>query len=251
MISWFVELNKKISIWFDKTFLPGRYRVFGTGAYDQDYMPRYITSDLTVLDIGSGKHPTISANMKKQKNLINIGMDIDEKELKAAPEGVYDQVIVADMTQKLDQDIKGDLVLSRALLEHVPDSRAVLQNMYDLLNEKGTLVFFAPCKNAVYARLNMLLPDKFSYWLLKTCWPEKIHELGFKPYYNNCTPAKMEKMLEEIGFEIVEKEIFYASRYFEVVFPVHILWRLYQVIIKTLGLTELSEGFVFVARKPA
>ena len=60
----------------------------------------------------------------------------------------------------------------------------------------------------------------------------------------------MEENIKDLGLEIVERRIYWMSNYFMVFAPFHILWRIYQLIMRKAGMDDLCEGFAYVLRKP-
>lgn len=243
-----ISLNKKVSNWFDGC-IANDFHVYGTEIFDTEIMPKYLESEKTVFDIGGGKHPNINANTKSDKNLRVIGMDIDAAELKQAPTGLYDDIQVIDITKE-SGDEKADVIICRALMEHVKDTKAAIANMSVMLNDGGRILMFLPCRNAVFSRLNLILPESWKLKLLTLAYPEKMHRIGFKAYYNRATPTKFKAMAADLGLEVEECRIFWASRYLEIFFPAHILWRFYQMIARGFGADNLCETFVIVLKKP-
>lgn len=243
-----ISLNKRVSNWFDG-FIADDFHVYGTEIFDTEIMPKYLESGKTVFDIGGGKHPNIDANTKSGKNLRIIGMDIDAAELKQAPDGFYDDIQVIDITKESGSQ-KADIILCRALMEHVKDTKAAIENMSGMLNDGGHIMMFLPCRNAVFSRLNLILPESWKLKLLNLAYPEKMHRIGFKAYYNRATPEKFKKMANDLGLEVAECRIFWASRYLEICFPAHIIWRFYQMIARGFGADNLCETFIMVLKKP-
>jgi 2-polyprenyl-6-hydroxyphenyl methylase/3-demethylubiquinone-9 3-methyltransferase len=248
MMKHLLRLNVKISQSFDK-ILPQDMLEFGTGYFDTVLMARHVQQDQCIMDIGGGKNPNISVAEKHQKNLRYIGIDIDENELKAAAAGQYDAIMVADICNGVQVREKADLIIARALMEHVPDTRAALKTMGDLTKPGGEVIIFVPCRNAWFTLINRILPESFKLSLLRLCFPEKMHRLGFKAFYNRCTPDEMIENATASGFAVSELKIFYASRYFEIFFPLHIIWRIYQICVRAFGFKNLCETFTLVLRK--
>ena len=101
-----------------------------------------------------------------------VGLDIDGKELSAAPDGLYDRTAAADITKYRGQG-DADLVICQALLEHVHDTGRALEAIASILKPGGRALIFVPSRNAVYARLNLLLPENLKRRILfaffRTC----------------------------------------------------------------------------------
>ena len=232
---------------FDRVFVPKSMQIYGTSDFHKRLLPEYITNDAKVYDIGGGKNPHIFPNMKASRNITSIGVDIDQSELNKAPEGGYDSVICADITDTQGPK-DGDFVISRATLEHVKDGKAAIENMITFVKPRGRLILFAPCRNAAFAKLNYFLPETWKRRLIDYLFSDmgEAEKMGFKAYYSYCTPKEMEKIFKENNLKIIERRIYWMSNYFAFFAPIHILWRFYQMLIKAMGFVSLSEGFGYV-----
>src|SRR6476646_8215122 len=72
-----------------------------------------------ILDIGSGRHPSVPAVMRGSSSMY-IGLDLSEHELQLAGAGAYDRVVVADLTERIPELVGTvDLAVSWQVLEHV------------------------------------------------------------------------------------------------------------------------------------
>lgn len=242
-----IQSQKYLSAKFDR-ILPAYLTNSANQFFDKEIVPQYLSDGMTIYDIGGGKLPNIRREQKEQYNLKLIGVDIDQAELDKAPEGIYDEKIATDITQYQGRG-DGDLIICRALMEHVENIEDSFQNMQSILKQGGHILIFVPCKNALFARLNMILPDNFKRKLLQFLFPVRSQKLGFTAYYDRCTPDQMSKVLSNLGYEVVIAKPFFNSHYFSIFTPVHILWRLYQLIIYAFKQKNLCEAFVVVAKK--
>ena len=161
---------------FDR-LLPESFRIDGSKDFKQRIVPSHLRSGLVVYDIGGGGRPCVDMETKRRLGLKLIGLDIDEEEFAKAPPGLYDHTIVADVTSCQEGDV-ADLVVCKSTLEHVSDTRAALAAMARLLRPGGTLLVFAPSRNALYARLNVLLPERLKRRLLSTFMPGQADHLA-------------------------------------------------------------------------
>ena len=248
LVSGFIKFNQRLSLAFDK-LLPRSMTVFGTTDFHASLLPKYIEPDWMVYDIGGGKRPFITKDWKSRDNITQIGIDIDESELKKAPDGDYDHIMVEDITSYRGKG-DGDAVVSRSTLEHVKHTKPALKGMASTLKPGGIIIAFAPCRNALFAKLNLIIPEKPKHKLLAAIYGEQAKVMGFKAYYDDCSPSRMEKNIKDLGLEIVERRIYWMSNYFMVFAPFHILWRIYQLIMRKAGMDDLCEGFAYVLRKP-
>jgi 2-polyprenyl-3-methyl-5-hydroxy-6-metoxy-1,4-benzoquinol methylase len=233
---------------FDR-LLPESFRIDGSKDFKQRIVPSHLRSGLVVYDIGGGGRPCVDMETKRRLGLKLIGLDIDEEEFAKAPPGLYDHTIVADVTSCQEGDV-ADLVVCKSTLEHVSDTRAALAAMARLLRPGGTLLVFAPSRNALYARLNVLLPEHLKRRLLSTFMPGQADHLGFPAKYDHCTPRHFCRSIAGQGLEIKELRPYYISSYFSNLFPLYVLWRAWILAYRAVAREQAAETFALIARKP-
>ena len=244
----FIAGQRQLSRRFD-AMLPERYRVDGATDFRERFLPAYLRTGARIYDIGGGKLPCLSAAEKARLDATVIGLDIDADELRRAPRGTYDLAVCADIGCYLGaQD--GHLGVCRALLEHVRDTDAALRCMATCLRPGGRLVVFAPSRNALFARLNLLLPPRLRQPLLDLYASGRQRDLrGFPAYYDRCTPRDLEATARQHGLALEAARYYYTSGYFSVLFPVHFLWRVWLVLFRRLAGRQAAETFAMTFRK--
>jgi ubiquinone/menaquinone biosynthesis C-methylase UbiE len=247
-----VRFLVRVSEAFDRRFLPAELAVDG----NQDFIHRiyrsYLFQGATVAEIGGGRHPLISAAEKHELSLRVIGLDISASELKAAPAGVYDETICADITQYTDC-ARADIAICAALLEHVRDTGAALRAIATFLKPEGVALLFVPSSSAAYAQINRLAPQSLKRWLLKAIYgssPEVQAGLtGFPAYYDRCTPRDICAMAQTAGLIVQRLQVYFASSYFQFLPPVYVAWRLWQIAFKTIVGDQAAETFSVVLKR--
>lgn len=244
----FLEYNKRLSEKLDQ-MLPDCYREGGNDHFRSNVVPYLLKPDMRVYDLGGGSRPCLSAEEKTELRLVVIGVDVDADELSRAPVGSYDKSIVADLTRFVGHG-DGDLAICQSTLEHVTDTSAAMRGISSTLKPGGLASIFAPNRNALFARINLLLPENFKRKILFTFFPNKAlgHD-GFKAYYANCTPNKLRKIADTCGLDFLQEHAFWKSTYFSVFFPAYLLWRLWTIVGRSLIGSEVSENFILVFRK--
>jgi 2-polyprenyl-3-methyl-5-hydroxy-6-metoxy-1,4-benzoquinol methylase len=233
---------------FDQ-LLPLSFRVDGSKDFKQRIVPDYLRPGLIIYDIGGGARPCVNLETKRHLGLRVTGVDIEEEELAKAPRGLYDRTIATDITTYTEQNA-ADLVVCKSTLEHVHDTEAALATMARLLKPGGTLLVFVPSRNALYARLNLLLPQEVKLKLLAAFMPDRVDHLGFPAMYDRCTPRKFRCFVAECGLQIRELRPYYISSYFSVLFPMYFLWRIWILTYRAIARENAAESFVLIARKP-
>lgn len=190
----------------------------------------------------------MSSEMKLGINCEIVGLDIDKNELNAAPYGAYDKTIAVDITEyKGCED--GDLVICMTLLEHVKDVDAALVGIRSCLKNGGLCALFMPSKNAIFAKINRILPGKLKRQILFSLFPNAKKCQGFPAYYNRCTPSEIREIAQSHGFEILDERYYYISSYFSFFFPLYFLWRIYLLAFHWIAKEQAAETFGLVLKK--
>jgi len=245
---WLIASQVALSRAFDQ-LLPRSFRIDGSKDFKQRIVPSYLRPGLVVYDIGGGARPCVDLETKRRLGLKVTGVDIEDEQLAKAPRGLYDRTIVTDITTYQEQNA-ADLVVCKSTLEHVRNTETALATMARLLNPGGTLLVFVPSRNALYARLNVLLPQRVKMRLLSAFMPDRADHLGFPAMYDHCTPRDFCRFAANYGLQIKELRPYYISSYFSVVFPVYVLWRVWILAYRAVAREHAAESFVLIACKP-
>ena len=243
----FIDFNKSLSRRLDG-MLPEEFWVDGQAHFQQEFAPPHIPKGALVYDVGGGKHPLYSREEKTRWNLRVIGLDIDEGELMRAPRGAYDATIQADITQYQGCET-ADVVICQALLEHVADTKSAFAGLASILKKDGVALLFTPSKTSLYARVNLIIPEKIKRNLLRLLYPELAEQSGFPCRYHRCTLSEFEEMARGQGFAVVQKRAYYYSEYFSFFAPLHVLWRLWLWAFFLLARERAAETFSLALRK--
>lgn len=242
-----VNWNVRASARFDR-LLPGSFTTDGNRFFVDTFFLRFLEPHQRVVDLGGGRHPAISLDVKQKRELEVIGIDISEEELDLAPDGAYDRKICADVT-RYEGDGIADVVICQSLLEHVQSTDHAFHAIATSLKVNGVALLFAPSRNAVFARINLILPERMKRAVLFALYPSARGSQGFLSYYDRCTPLQFEKMAGDHGLEVVERHLFFSSSYFTFFLPAHILWRIWMVIFHAMAPVQSAETFVYALRR--
>jgi 2-polyprenyl-3-methyl-5-hydroxy-6-metoxy-1,4-benzoquinol methylase len=169
------------------TCSPAGFTLDGAFQFHEVVVADYLAAGMTVYDVGGGKHPFFGLERKARLGLHVCAIDITEQELTSAPPSAYDEVFCADICSFIG-DNTADLVVCQAVLEHVRDTKAAIRGIASLLKPGAVALVFVPCRNALFARLNLLLPESWKKQILFTIFPETQQHHGFPAYYDRCTP---------------------------------------------------------------
>ncbi|WP_078414639.1 class I SAM-dependent methyltransferase [Priestia abyssalis] len=91
------------------------------------------------------------------------------------------KVLYSDFTQETPE-LKADIVLMSLVLLHIPDTKKILQELFNILNNGGKLIIIDFDKN-----------DKINH--------PKVH--------NGFSHEELKKILSEVGFKSIEMKTFY------------------------------------------
>ena len=203
---------------------------------------------MRVVDVGGGRHPCIGVARKKELALDVIGLDISAAELAAAPEGAYDSTIVSDVANVVS-DLKADLVICQALLEHVENIGGAFRAVSSMLRPGGQALIFVPSRNALFARMNLILPEKLKTWLLFTLYPQARDGQGFRSFYKNCTPRGFADLAASQNLILRERHLYWCSQYFSFCLPLHMLWRIWLLAFEAVRGANAAETFAMVLER--
>lgn len=243
----FIDFNKSLSRRLDG-MLPEAFRVDGQAHFQQEFAPLHIPKGALVYDVGGGKHPLHRGEEKERRGLRIVGLDIDQGELAGAPRAAYDATIRADITAYRGRG-DADVVICQALLEHVADTKSAFAGLASILKKGGVALLFTPSKTSLYARVNLIMPEKLKRNLLRLFYPELADKTGFPCRYHRCTLPEFEEMARGQGFAVVQKRAYYYSEYFSFFAPLHILWRLWLWVFYLLFRERAAETFSLALRK--
>lgn len=248
MVRRFIDNQKQLCRKLD-SLLPACFSIDGNAEYADSFARRWIRPGDTIYDIGGGKQPLLSPAERAQLGLRIVGVDIDQQELSRAPKGAYDEIRCADITG-FEGSGDADVVLCQALLEHVPNVEAALAAIASILKPGGRAVIFVPSRNAVFARLNLLLPERLKRRILFAVHPAARKEQGFPAFYASCTPKQFKRIIRRIGLDLEEARFYYISSYFSFFFPLYALWRAWILMFFLVDREASAETFSMILRRP-
>lgn len=246
----FIDFNRRCSHGFDAAVIPAKLRLDGNRDFIDNFAKKYLRPGMTVYDVGGGKQPYIDGETKRRLGLKVVGLDIDAGELSRAPSGLYDEVVCADITA-FSGPGTADLLVCQALLEHVSDVGAAFRSIASILRPGGKAVIFVPSRNAVFARLNLMLPEAFKRRVLFTIFPQARVDAGFPSYYDQCTPREFRELIKNNGLREIEFCPYYQSAYFSFFLPAHVLWRCWTLLFRALKGDQAAETFCLAFDKQA
>jgi 2-polyprenyl-6-hydroxyphenyl methylase/3-demethylubiquinone-9 3-methyltransferase len=248
VLSSLITLQRKWSAAFDQ-LLPCEFLPDGNRRFEDEIVPAHLESGQWIYDFGGGSHPVLSVEHKTRLQAKVLGLDIDPRELEQAPEGAYDLKVVADIATFQGEGV-ADLVVCRALLEHVRDVEGAFRAIASSLRPGGRALVFVPSRNAWFARINLLLPQGLKRRFLFGIFPESKGSQGFQSYYHRCTPKDFEALAKAAGLNVVARHLYWSSQYFSCFLPLHMIWRGWMLLFRWVAPIQSAETFTLVMERP-
>jgi ubiquinone/menaquinone biosynthesis C-methylase UbiE len=245
----FVRLNQRLSARARDTLVPHPEELA------QRYLDRITGLILEerpalVVDVGGGRSCLFADVRSQVPGMRIVAVDASPEEL-ALNEDV-DERLQADASAGLPfQDESADLIVSRVTLEHLPDVGSFVRETARVLRPGGWCVHLFAGRNAPYALANRALPPALASRLIHLLVPGSEGRLGFRAYYDRCSPAAVEPLLRESGFDNVALEVGYEQAfYFDFFLPLYVLAALYDAAVRRLHVRGLASLVLVSAQKP-
>ena len=203
-----------------------------------------------VVDVGGGRSCLFADRRPAGAEMRIVAVDVSAEELALNRDA--DETIVADASEGLPfADESVDLIVSRVTLEHLPDVGSFVRDTARVLTPGGWCVHLFAGRKAPYALANRSLPPAVASRLIHLLVPGSEGVLGFRAYYDKCSPGGVERLLRESGFENVGVEVGYEQAfYFDFFLPLYVVAALYDAAVRRLGLRELGSLILVSAQKP-
>jgi SAM-dependent methyltransferase len=195
----------------------------------------------SVLEVGGIDKPLL----QRSNEIKYDGLDIEHK-------GHYERIYDNFFVQSIEEPIRNsyDLIISKAVLEHVRDNDAGVKQMYKGLRTGGYAIHYLPSKYHPYSLALRLSGPKLQRRLIKILRPWAENETGYPAFFNKCSPKEMRKLFKSHGFGSVKIIPFFrANDYFRFFLPFYIAVTLWENICAKLKWETFCSGFIVIARK--
>ena len=216
-------------------------------AYDSYFstIKKYAFQNCRVLEIGGGAHPSIN-----ERNGLNYHVvDPDQKELSKLP---ADIIQIGGNVQSMSLNQTFDLIISKMVLEHVPDPDEFHKKVSQLLTPNGRAIHFFACRHSLPAFVNRFLPEKFGEALLKILKNRQLDDSPkYEAYYRRTlghTKAQL-TYFQKMGFGIEVYYSFVGHKYFKNFPLIKLLERAYTSFLSKMEWKRLSTVALVVLKK--
>jgi SAM-dependent methyltransferase len=203
----------------------------------------------TVLDLGGGRRCVYAGSVRPPGRVNLVAVDISADEL-ASNSDVSDKR-VADVAAGLPlPDGSVDLILSRALLEHVHGVPAAIGHMARVLKPGGVALHLVPCRYSLFGLAARVLPFGPLVRLVHVVMPWTRGNVEFPVVYDHCYPQALEREFSAAGFSRVQTWVTWAQPgYFEAAYPAFLLHAIYEWTVRRLRLRRLAAYVVVRATR--
>jgi 2-polyprenyl-6-hydroxyphenyl methylase/3-demethylubiquinone-9 3-methyltransferase len=152
--------------------------------------------NMTILDVGAGRTPTIDVNQRPE-GCRYLGLDVSASELEKAPNGAYAQTYAQDIcTPRPELVDQVDLVVSWQVFEHVRPLEQAIDNIHTYLRHGGQLVAMLSGRNAIFAVLNRIVPERLGKEAMKHLLNREPDSV-FRAHYDSCTYTELNILFQD------------------------------------------------------
>jgi SAM-dependent methyltransferase len=236
-----IDANVRLSRLTEQRFgLPTDKALWDAFEREADALIRALPDGATVLDLGGGRRCVYAGSVCPPGRVKLIAVDISAEEL--ALNNDVAETRVADVSVDLPMDAGSvDLIVSRALLEHVSGVPAAIQHMATVLKPGGVALHLVPGRYSLFGTVARILPFNPLVKLLHAVMPWTRGQVEFPVHYDHCYPAALEKGFAAAGFSQVETWITWAQPgYFEATYPLFLLHAGYEWVVRHLHINSLA-----------
>jgi ubiquinone/menaquinone biosynthesis C-methylase UbiE len=246
----FFEMNSRISSATERRFdLPSDkplWRYFETEAME---LIRALPDGALALDLGGGRRSVYAHAVDSSRGVRIVAVDLSAEELEMNND--VSDFLVADVAEGLPlPDQSAELILSRALLEHVDGVPAAVGHMARVLRPGGVSLHLVPCRYSLFGMAARILPFEPLLRLVHAVRPATRGQVEFDVHYDHCYPEALEKLFRDSGFQRVDVHLCWGQPgYFEEVFPLFVLHAAYARTLERLDLRRLAAYVVIRAER--
>lgn len=197
----------------------------------------------TALDLGGGRRCVYAAAIPDRGAVRLVASDVSADEL--ALNRDVDETVVAEAARLPFADGSLDAIVSRTVLEHVPDVPAAAREMARVARPGATALHLVPGRYALFALAARALPFGPLLRVLHAVIPATRGEVEFDVHYDHCHPAAIERAFRQAGFRHVRVATCWAAPgYFEPLVPVYLAVSAYETLARALGLRRLASYMI-------
>lgn len=204
---------------------------------------------MTLLDVGSGRHPTLAADLRPF-NTSYVGLDLSRSELRLAGANAYDELVVTDLCHHAAQLVdRVDLAISWQVFEHVESLSAALDNLYGYLKPGGCLISLFSGKWSAFGVANRVLPNKIGGPLVSRLMRRtERNRPVFPAFYDGCSASALRAAMKPWS-QVHINPLFRGASYVRFSLPLSRLYMAYEDVVYRAGVDDLATHYLLVATR--
>lgn len=228
--------------------MPPRYSAPWRSPFEDNIYAR-LTPGMTVLDVGSGRNPTVPVE-RRPHGTTYVGLDVSSEELLAAGRNAYDSVVVADVSQPIPALVgQVDLVVSWQVFEHVKPLDIALTHLYEYLRPGGCLVSLFSGAWSAFGLVNRLMPNAIGNRLVEQSMRRTgTNQPVFPAYYDCCSERLLRRTMHQWS-DVAIHPLFRGATYVHFSRILTRSYLIYENAVRRAGLTNLATHYLLIARK--
>ena len=159
--------------------------------------------------------------------------------------------IVADVAQGLPfKNERVDLVVSRAVLEHLENIETFIIDSRRILKKNGYFIHLFPSEVRPFCNYQSIFTRKIIKEIIIFLNPKVRVYVGFHLFIKKCYYSAIKSLLERCDFEVVQMHFgFYQSPYFNFFVPLFLLSAIYEILLLVIGAKNLCAYILVVSKK--
>jgi len=155
-----------------------------------------LSPSFTILDAGCGRTAPILRKFKDKAQKL-VGVDLED------PSDIQDEVTyvkgnISDINIPSDSV---DVVISRAVLEHVEDADLVFEELKRVLKPGGSFIFLVPNEYDYVALAAKVIPNRYHKKIVAKTEGRDMEDV-FPTYYKANSYRSIDRLCKDHGFEI-------------------------------------------------
>ena len=187
---------------FERYYSEGKFH----DAFYRELIRKYIIPGTRLLDAGCGRYLKFSKELAPTAEVVGIDL---EPTLEATNE-CFPFGICGDLAKLPLRSEYFDVVISRFVVEHLPDPTQVFEELYRVLKPGGKVILLTPCKWDYVSLIAAATPYFWHRSLVSRIFRVSKDDV-FPTFYRANTPSSITKALTSIGFR--QRELLMINHY--------------------------------------
>jgi hypothetical protein len=235
----FIVINRSIT----KMFVDHCSRWFGSidDSENEFYGELKKFSYKSVIEIGGANRPLF----RKDDLQEYIGIDIDRS---FETNSIYTEYYAQSCEQPLDRKIRADLIVSKYVLEHIPDNKMVFLNIINMLSPGGVSIHIFPLGLHPFSIVNRLVGNRIAKILIPILRPGSEKVTGYPAYYHLCNSASLERFLDNANVKYHVKYFYGAEDYFGFFAPLGCLVHVFNRVMCRVGCRIMASNALLIIK---